>query len=262
MTIGDALKTSGLAGIDAEVLLSAVLGTDRTHLLAHSEGTLTDDQLEKWKEFVHRRMQHEPVALILGTKEFYGRMFTVTRDTLIPRPATELLVATALQMIDGKEIPSLQKADDEIVIWSRWKNEASSIQHVIDVGTGSGCIGITLALERSTLHVVATDISDAALTVAQTNADAHHVSDRIHFLKANGLDQSIHITEPFLLVSNPPYIPEDARLEPDVRVFEPSSALFAGKDGTDVLHPLIRQAMSHPLCKGFCIECREEQVTL
>lgn len=262
MTIQDALAMAGINQIDAEVLLSAVLGTDRTHLLAHPEVTLTANQQEKWKAYIHRRMQHEPVALILGIKEFYGRMFTVTRDTLVPRPATELLVQTALQMIDGKEIPITQKADAEIVIWSEWKNGPTPIQLVIDVGTGSGCVGITLALEQPSLHLIATDMSKGALSVAEKNAHAHNVSDRIQFMETSGFNFFPAITEPFLLVSNPPYIPEDAQLEPDVCMFEPSSALFAGKEGTDVLYPLIQQAMKHPLCVGFCVECREEQIDI
>jgi release factor glutamine methyltransferase len=259
MRIADALAESALEPIDAELLAGHACGKDRTWIVAHSLDAIESDQLSAFHSLVKRRKRGEPVAYIIGTKEFFGRTFYVSPATLIPRPSTELLVQTALDVMDGKPVDRLRTIDEQIVAWTEVRDPAD-IQLVIDIGTGSGCIAITIALERPDICLIATDISVDALDTARKNADALHVSDRIIFRQGNGLAAAEPIDEPFLVVSNPPYIPDQIVLERDVADFEPSSALFAGKEGTDVLHPLIADARSHPLYRGFVIECREEQV--
>lgn len=200
------------------------------------------------------------MAYVIGRKDFYGRSFHVTRSTLIPRPATEELVRSALDLLSGKKTDAVRDIDTQIVAWSSVSPNVRNVRLAVDVGTGSGCIAVTLACERPDLRVIATDISGEALIIARQNAIAHGVADRITFKQGAGLQAAGTMTEPFLLVSNPPYIPQNISLDREVVDFEPSSALFAGEKGTDVLHPLIKEAMHHPLCKGFVVECREEQV--
>jgi release factor glutamine methyltransferase len=154
------------------------------------------------------------VALITGIREFWGRDFAVTRDTLVPRPETELIVEEALQRLPNRAVT------------------------IVDVGTGSGCLAVTLAAERPLDRVVATDISHEALLVAAANAKRHHVEDRLTFIRTDlvsGLQMKAD-----LVVSNPPYVPNiDAwRLPIDVARYEPATALFGGPDGLTVLERL------------------------
>ncbi len=262
MTIGDALRESGLETLDGELLAAHAFGRNRTWIVAHMNNSVDLSALAAFKTLADRRSRGEPIAYILGEKEFFGRMFRVTPNTLIPRPATEELVRSAFDILSGNAIDTVRIIDNEIVAWSHLTGKTDDVKLVIDVGTGSGCIAVTLACERPDLHIIATDISDNALVTAQENAMAHQVSDRIIFKRGNGLRAAEPIAEPFLLVSNPPYIPDGMMLDRDVQNFEPSSALFAGGNGTDILHPLIVEALKHPLCRGFIVECREEQIRL
>lgn len=262
MTVSDALSLFGLAPVDAEVLLASALERDRSWLLAHEHDALSDTAAERFAAFARRRAEGEPVAYILGEKEFFGRPFRVTTATLIPRPATELLVEQALQVLDGEGIEGVREIDTGIVAWSGLQDDASRVRTVVDVGTGSGCIAVTLACECPDIRVIATDIDADALAVAAENARRHRVDSRIEWRTGDGLSPVANLKEPFLLVSNPPYIPADIVLQHDVAAFEPHNALFAGKKGTDVLRPLIQAARSHPFCHGFIVECRSEQVGL
>lgn len=173
---------------------------------------------------VARRARGEPVGYLTGEREFYGRTFRVTPDVLIPRPETELVVSEALGCLDernpGASIPPL----------------------VVDVGTGSGCIAVTIALEHPSARIMATDISAAALAVAEDNARRLGASDRIRFSHGAllaGVDEPVD-----LIVSNPPYIAttDRASLAADVVSYEPASALFAGEDGLSVVRQLIAGA--------------------
>ena len=132
-------------------------------------------------------------------------------------------------------------------------------QLVLDVGTGSGCIAVTIAAERKDVQIIASDISEEALAVATKNAQKHNVIDRIQFVRSDGSTAFAELTEPFLLVSNPPYVPQGTPLQNDVVGFEPHGALFAGTDGMDVLRPLMAAALAHPNCHGIAVECRSEQ---
>jgi release factor glutamine methyltransferase len=209
------------AALDADVLARHVLGWDRAQLLSRIRDAAPAAFSERYQPLVDRRAQREPVALITGSREFWGRDFAVTRDTLVPRPETELIVEEAL----------------------RWLPDRAAT--IIDVGTGSGCLAVTLAAERPRDLVVATDISHPALLVARTNAQRHHVSDRLTLIRTDlvsGLQMKAD-----LVVSNPPYVPDIDidRLQVDVARYEPATALFGGPDGMTLIERLL--AMLTPL---------------
>ena len=206
------------ARLDAELLVAMALGTDRVGLYLDLDRPLVDRERSAIRPLVARRRDREPVAYILGHRDFYGRRFAVTPDVLIPRPDTETLVEHALQCIP----------------------EDAACQ-VLDVGTGSGAVAVTLAAERPLALVTATDISDAALTVAASNAGRLEVADRIRFVRANLLSGEEQYD---VIVSNPPYIARSdmAMLQVEVRDHEPATALEAGQDGLDVVRALLTAA--------------------
>ena len=202
------------AMVDAGVLLRGLLGWSLADWLLHQERPLDQAQFDQFDRLVARRTTGEPVAYLLGEREFYGRTFRVSDAVLIPRPETELLV-------------------DRAMAWLRDRGPAQ----VVDVGTGSGCIAVTLALECPQIEMQATDVSAAALALAQENAT--RLGARVRWHHTNLLDQ---VEAPLdLIVSNPPYVPEGDRAElmRDVRDFEPAAALFGGGDGLDVIRQLI-----------------------
>ena len=261
MLIQEALQCD-LEGVDAEVLLAHAMQKNRTWLFAHPETELSKNEEELWKSFLNRRQSSEPVAYITKEKEFYGRTFFVDPSVLIPRPATESLIEETLKMMRGEKIPTITEADTDIVIVSSLRKELSNIRLIADIGTGSGCIAITLACEIPELRIIATDISAAALSIAKKNAEHHGVSDRIEFRLGDGMMPLADINEPFLIVSNPPYIPSDMTLMKDVEAFEPKSALFSGKEGVDVITSLVSESAKNPFCVGVILECRREQAAL
>ncbi len=196
----------------AEVLLAHATGQDRAWLYAHA----TDELREVWwihyGRYLHERMQGKPTQYITGRQEFFGRDFRVSRDVLIPRPETEHLVEAALKQTPGS---------------------------ILDIGTGSGAIAVTLALETKA-RVIATDISEAALRVAAQNAQS--LGARVDFIAC---DLAAAISGPFdLIVSNPPYVPHDdqSTIQREVRDFEPEVALYGGNDGLAIYRRLIPEA--------------------
>ena len=193
--------------LDAEVLLGFVLDKPRTYLRAWCDSTLTDQQLAVFAALISQRQQGTPVAYLTGTREFWSRDFKVTSDVLIPRPDTELLIELSLDLIP--------------------KNQAVNL---IDLGTGSGIIAVTLAAERSNAHVTAVDASLAALAVAKHNA-RHHQLTNIEIYQSDWFS-NVPKSLFDLVLSNPPYIdPDDEHLQQgDVR-FEPQSALIADNQG-------------------------------
>ena len=203
------------AAFDADVIARHVLGWDMARLLAHNREPAPDGFAARFEAAIARRLLREPVALIVGTREFWGRDFAVTTATLVPRPETELIVEEALRIL-----PSGSPA-------------------VIDIGTGTGCLAITLAAERPDAHVFATDISHEALLVALANARTHGVAHRVHLIRCD-LAEALRI-QADLIVSNPPYVPEwsTGTLAPDVVNYEPATALFGGADGLQVLARLL-----------------------
>ena len=213
------LEAAGIAAdaaaIDAEVLARHVLGWDRAQLLSHYRDAAPAAFSERYQPLVDRRSRREPVAMITGIREFWSRDFAVTPNTLVPRPDTELIVEEALRILPDR---------------------AST---VIDIGTGSGCLAVTLAAERPQDLVVATDISHEALLVARANARRHQVDGRLQFVRTD-LASGLRI-QADLIVSNPPYVPyRDAGSLPiDVSDYEPAMALFGGRDGLAIIERLL-----------------------
>ena len=186
---------------------------------------------------IARRARAEPIAYLTGEREFFGRAFRVTPDVLIPRPETELVVEEALACLHAR----------------RPDPERSRPPVVVDVGTGSGCIAITLALEYPSARVVATDISEAALAVAMDNARALDTADRVTFRHGPllaGWNEPVDV-----IVSNPPYVAVTDRgaLPDDVVRYEPATALFGGEDGLDVMRALIPAAAAALVPGGWLI---------
>jgi len=205
---------------DAELLLLRIVARDRAFLLTHPDAQLTADQQGLYEEWLRRRAAHEPIQYILGEQEFFGLAFAVTPDVLIPRPETEHLVEALLERMPH---------DRPL--------------RIVDVGTGSGAIAVSLAHVLPHAEVMALDISEAALGVARGNAETHEVAARVRFLKSDLL--SAVAGERFdAVVSNPPYVAEADResLESQVRDYEPPVALFGGLSGFDVYERLIPQA--------------------
>jgi release factor glutamine methyltransferase len=203
---------------DAELLLMHAIGFDRAYLLTYPDARLTPEQAAIYERWLALRARSEPVQYIIGEQEFYGLKFRVTPDVLIPRPETEHLVEAALSLTD-REAPL----------------------RIVDVGTGSGAIAVTLAHALPNVHIRALDISPAALEVAHENAESHGVAERIEFVESD-LFERISGKSFDIVISNPPYVAESEQLEPQVRDFEPAVALYAGPDGLDVYGRLIPQA--------------------
>lgn len=211
-------KVSDTAVLDAERLLLAVLGHDETSsLYAYKHQELSEEQQQEFESLVQKRATGKPLAYILGEWEFYGRPFYVTPDVLVPRPSTEDLIEAALPYIDA------------------WRGRHPGEQMTIaDIGTGSGIIAITLALETQA-KIIATDISPAALNVAKKNAQRHGVAERIEFLQGD-LTAPLADRKIDLLVTNPPYVPsleldQSPTVETRALTFEPRLALDGGPDG-------------------------------
>jgi len=281
MTIRDALKNSFLPAADSEVLLSKALGKDRAWLLAHPEEPLTPEAWATFTNFVERRRKSEPVAYITGEQEFYGRIFNVDPRVLIPRPATEGVVRAAMDVLKHFDDinPKSQtgnpnvgfgnwdsgfslEVDSGIVVTTRILRRLDKPKLIVDLGTGSGCIAVTLACECPDMRVIATDVSSDALDVARSNAIKHHVNDRMECREGNGMEPVKDITEPFLLVTNPPYVPSVRTLMPDVQNYEPHVAIFGGGEGMDVIGSIVTDAKAHPMCVGIIMESETTQVNL
>lgn len=200
--------------LSAELLLGQVLGLQRLQLYLDHERPLTLKELEAFRAACRERLQGRPVQYIAGEAFFYGYQFYIDERVLIPRPETELVLEHAMERLAASGLDSADSPS------------------ILDVGTGSGCIAITLALRLPGARVTAADVSADALDVARRNADAHGVSERIRFVEADALSASFAdaVGGPFdLLVSNPPYIPEAewATLQEEVRQYEPRLALVA-----------------------------------
>jgi release factor glutamine methyltransferase len=208
------------AQLDAQVLLCHVLDVERTTLYAYPEREITLLQEKQYFTLIARRKQHEPVAYLTGYKGFYGLDFFVDKRVLIPRPETELLVEAALEVI-------------------RCSIASEHVPVVADIGTGSGAIPITIAVEEPRLpYIYASDTSSDALDVARLNCQRHHVTERVRLLQGDLISS---LSEPVdLLLANLPYVgtKEIEDLSPDVHFYEPHQALFSGPDGLDLLRRL------------------------
>jgi release factor glutamine methyltransferase len=227
--LGDALGEAQqrVDPVDARVLLSNVTGRNAAYLVAHGEALLSGAQAAAYRSLVDRRVAGEPVAYLTGEREFYGRPFTVTPAVLIPRPETELLVDLALE-----RIPKAGAA------------------RILDLGTGSGCVAIAVASERSHLRILATDQSVDALAVARRNAYVLAVGN-VSFLHSDWY--SALNEESFdVIISNPPYVAAaDPHLERGDLRFEPRAALAAGWDGLDCIRTIVSGAVEHLVSGGW-----------
>ncbi len=257
MTINDLINNAGLDRTDAELLCAHVLGKPRGFVIAHPEEVLDEHQSSMLVSFIERRKNGEPLAYIMGRKEFFGREFFVTKDTLIPRPATEAIVQDALEFLQGKT-PVTHEIDSGISAYvCRFSD--TPIETLIDIGTGCGCIAITLALEGVTQSMIAVDTSQAALAVAMKNAKKLE-AEKVQLSKGDGVNVVRNFHRPFLLVSNPPYIPAGTPVEKTVVEFEPHQALFGGSDGLGLIRPLLIAAKGNKNCVGVVMEMRTEQI--
>jgi release factor glutamine methyltransferase len=247
----------------AEILLIHTLGRDRTWLYAHPEETVTDVDAEKFFNLIARRAAGIPTQHLTGKQEFWGLEFEVSPDVLIPRPETEHVIEVALERLALRELRA-----------SRPQTTTGEGLLIADIGTGSGCIAVTLAKELPGATIYATDISPAALEVARRNATRHAVADGIRFGESNLLDHWLqvggqhaapllgtadaansesppatpHPPPPFdLIVSNPPYVGrrQADTLPRDVREHEPESALYGGEEGYELYGALVAQAAAY-----------------
>jgi release factor glutamine methyltransferase len=213
------LLNSDAALFEAQLLLQHVLNVNRAWLIAHEDGELTSEQFLAFDALLQRRIDGEPVAYILGYREFFGLKLKVTPDTLIPRPDTEILVEAALEKIP-------QKQPDKI----------------LDLGTGTGAIALAIAKNRSNAQVTAVDFSTNALIVAQENAKNLHIQN-VTFLQSDWFS-AIQNQRFDVIVSNPPYIEnDDAHVNQGDLRFEPKSALTSGADGLDDIRKIIRESL-------------------
>jgi release factor glutamine methyltransferase len=219
------------AALDAEVLARHVLDCDRATLLTRARDPLPSAFERLFEDLVQRRIDREPVAYIVGHREFWGLEFEVTPAVLIPRPETELIIEEALSTWPARD----------------------AVRRVIDVGTGSGCLAVVLAIEFAAAKVLGTDSSPRALEVAGRNGARHNLGGRVSFIQANLLDRISGSAD--LIVSNPPYLREgDApELQPEVARYEPSSALYAGPEGLEVIRRLLAEAPPHLADNGRLI---------
>jgi len=216
---------------EAEVLLGAALGRNRAWLLAHAETPILDcEATDRYEALVTRRAQGEPVAYLLGAREFWSLPLAVAPGVLIPRPETELLVERALARLP-----------------------ADRVCHVLDLATGSGAVALAIASERPQAQIIATDTATAALDATRANAARLGLAARVQVLDGSWYTPVSGQTFD-LVVSNPPYIADDdPRVEPAVRRFEPPQALFAGPTGLEAIEAIVRGAPSHLATGGWLV---------
>ena len=226
---------AGSARLDAEVLLAEALGCQRIELYTAFHELVSEQARSVFRGLVRRRAGGEPVAYLVGHREFYSLSFEVTPDVLIPRPETEHLVVACLEILKGRpEQPP---------------------PRVLEVGTGSAAIAVAVARHAPSCRVTAVEISPSALAVAQRNAQRHGVADRIEFVQSDLL--AAVPPEPVfqVLISNPPYVsrPEWQQLAQEVREHEPEQALVGGETGTELIRRLVSQADSRLVPGGWLL---------
>jgi len=229
-----ALDSSG-ARIEVQSLLRQVLNVSRAYLLTHPERCLNDSELTRYAELLQRRLHGEPIAYILGEREFFGLMFRITSATLIPRPETELLVELALQRLPSPPYPLPHAGEG-----ARQAGRGCGFR-VLDLGTGSGAIALSIAHARPDVEVVAVDASVAALAVARENAQRLDISNAA-FLQSDWY-AALDAQRFDLIVSNPPYVAAgDPHLQGGDLRFEPASALASGDDGLEDIRRIVAGA--------------------
>ena len=232
-TATENLRESGIAEArrEASSLLAFALGKDRTFLITHDDYELSEEEKTRFQNFLERRASREPLQYIKGVQEFYGLDFIVTRDVLIPRPETEMIVANGLEIL-----------------------KAAANPRFCEIGVGSGCISVALLYNATEASAIGLDVSEKALEIAGLNAGKHHVDDRLKLETSNVYE--VLSDEKFdLIVSNPPYIPraDIEHLQREVREFEPFEALTDGADGLSIIEKIIIGAPRFLKPKGFLL---------
>ncbi len=234
-------KGSDSPRLDAEILLAHALGKSRVELYVSYDAVPDDEARGKFRELVRRRGLGEPVAYLVGNKEFYSLRFDVDKRALIPRPETEQLVLEIVEYVKKRANAFGKSGADELA--------SADALRVCEVGVGSGCLSIALAKHVPTARILALDISEDALDVARANAARHSVEDRVEFLRSDLFDAldaaSPDFAPPYdVIVSNPPYVSqaEYAALAPSVREFEPALALVGGPTGAELANKLVARA--------------------
>jgi release factor glutamine methyltransferase len=232
--------------LNAELLLMFTLSCDRAYLFAHPERELTAEEQRRYDAALAERARGVPAQYITGHQEFWGMDLIVTPVVLIPRPETEHLIETVLQLqtvdirpqiLDHGPHRSAQGPRSEV------QGPRSDSPRILDVGTGSGCIALALAKEFPNAEIHAADISAAALEVARANAARHQFEQRIHFHQADLLN-GLNVSDLDFVVSNPPYVgeSEEDQVQLEVRKYEPREAVFGGPTGVEVITRLLPQA--------------------
>lgn len=228
------LRAAGLSPAEAEVgarvIAEHVLGWSRERLIQDGPAAEPDGFHDRFDRAIARRADREPLAYILGEREFWGLRFEVSPDVLIPRPETEIIVETALDLHPDRHGPLA----------------------VADICTGSGCVAVALAHERPAWAIVAADISDAALAIARRNVTRHAVASRVRVMRADVLEGLAGSFD--LITANPPYVRSGDRpgLQPEVRE-EPDVALFGGTDGLDLIRRVVQQAVARLKTNGYLL---------
>lgn len=220
--------------LDAEVLLAFIAKTSRTQLTIHPEKPLTAQQRQHFLRLIQRRQAGLPVAYLTGTSEFCGHLFQVSQSVLVPRPFTELLVEHVAQIIENHDV-------------------------VVDCGTGSGAIAVSLALARPNTTLIATDVSSAALSVARRNARRLKASSTITFRRGSLLTPLRPNDRPTIIVANLPYLTPRQMCEPSIRR-EPALALAGGEKGMKLMRQLIRELPRYPTIRAIALECDPSQI--
>ena len=233
------LKKSEISShiLDSEILLSNVLNKTREKILVNLDQKITQKNILKFKKYIERRSKYEPVAYILEEKEFWSKKFIVNKNTLIPRPETELLVEKLVKIFKGKNIS------------------------ILDIGTGSGCIILSLLINLKKSIGLGVDVSKKAILIAIKNAKRHELFNRVKFL--NKSFESIFSKKFDLIVSNPPYIERKSikNLSEDIKRFEPKIALDGGNDGLDLIKKVIYKSKRFLKINGMlALEIGNEQI--
>ena len=216
---------------EAISLLALALNKDKTFIYAHPDKSLSTDERQLLESYLKRRANREPLQYISGFQEFYGLEFNVTTDVLIPRPETEMVVEHAVRILDSKGAGSF-----------------------CEVGVGSGCIAVSILVQAHSANAVGLDVSRAALKVAQLNAEKHGVTERLVLMESDTFD-SLTGERFDLIVSNPPYVPDDdiEGLQAEVRNFEPKAALAGGPDGLSIIGRIVDAAPRFLKEKGHLV---------
>lgn len=241
--IAQRLRAAGIesARLDAVMIIGHVLNRSREWLLAHDDTLVSSEDSRRVEELTLRRAKREPLAYIMGYKEFYGRRFMVTSDVLIPRPESEVMIDMLSDVV--------ARGNTQTIGDTAKCNYSSRAYRLIDVGTGSGCLGITAKLERPELNVTLSDISDKALEIARKNAE--QLSADVGLVRSNLME---NVSGKFdIILANLPYVnPNWDYLSPELK-YEPDLALYASDDGLALIYKLINQAPAHLARCGYII---------